>query len=364
MMQQYHRIKAQHRDKLLFYRMGDFYELFYEDAEKAAKLLDITLTQRGMSAGEAVKMAGVPYHAAEHYLAKLVKLGESIAICEQIGDPTTSKGPVAREVTRIITPGTLTDAALLDGKSDSILAALTLHKATLGLAWLNLAAGQFCVLETTRDNLLSEIERIQPAEILVPESFEITSDLKEYGVLRQLSSDQFDFDNAVRNLTKLFQTHDLSGFGCDQLHVALQAAGALYHYLYLTQGNSLTHIKGLKVEQDSAYIRMDAATRKNLEISETLSGGSSPTLMSLLDTCATNMGSRLLRHWLHHPLRNDAIIKDRLESVAFLKSNIKMYPTILRPGNFLDHSRISSVLLPVSHLNQQDHAIFPVCVIV
>lgn len=335
MMQQYHRIKAQHRDKLLFYRMGDFYELFYEDAEKAAKLLDITLTQRGMSAGEAVKMAGVPYHAAEHYLAKLVKLGESIAICEQIGDPTTSKGPVAREVTRIITPGTLTDAALLDGKSDSILAALTLHKSTLGLAWLNLAAGQFCVLETTRDNLLSEIERIQPAEILVPESFEITSDLKEYGVLRQLSSDQFDFDNAVRNLTKLFQTHDLSGFGCDQLHVALQAAGALYHYLYLTQGNSLTHIKGLKVEQDSAYIRMDAATRKNLEISETLSGGSSPTLMSLLDTCATNMGSRLLRHWLHHPLRNDAIIKDRLESVAFLKSNIKNVPYYIKTRQFL-----------------------------
>lgn len=335
MMQQYHRIKAQHRDKLLFYRMGDFYELFYEDAEKAAKLLDITLTQRGMSAGEAVKMAGVPYHAAEHYLAKLVKLGESIAICEQIGDPTTSKGPVAREVTRIITPGTLTDAALLDGKSDSILAALTLHKSTLGLAWLNLAAGQFCVLETTRDNLLSEIERIQPAEILVSESFEITSDLKEYGVLRQLSSDQFDFDNAVRNLTKLFQTHDLSGFGCDQLHVALQAAGALYHYLYLTQGNSLTHIKGLKVEQDSAYIRMDAATRKNLEISETLSGGSSPTLMSLLDTCATNMGSRLLRHWLHHPLRNDAIIKDRLESVAFLKSNIKNVPYYIKTRQFL-----------------------------
>lgn len=335
MMQQYLRIKAEHRDKLLFYRMGDFYELFYEDAEKAAKLLDITLTQRGMSAGEAVKMAGVPYHAAEHYLAKLVKLGESIAICEQIGDPATSKGPVARAVTRIITPGTLTDAALLDGKSDSILVALTLYKSVLGLAWLNLAAGQFWVLETTPDNLIGEIERIRPAEILVPESFETPSDLKAYGVLRQLPSNQFDFDNAVRNLTGLFQTHDLSGFGCDQLHASLQAAGALYHYLYLTQGTCLTHIKGLKVEQDSAYIRMDAVTRKNLEISETLSGETSPTLLSLLDTCATNMGSRLLRHWLHHPLRNDAIIKDRLESVVFLKRNIKNVPCYIKTRQLL-----------------------------
>lgn len=330
MMQQYLRIKAQHGDKLLFYRMGDFYELFYEDAEKAAKLLDITLTQRGMSAGEAVRMAGVPYHAAEHYLAKLVKLGESIAICEQVGDPATSKGPVAREVTRIITPGTLTDAALLDGKSDSILVALTCHKSVLGLAWLNLAAGQFGVLETTPDNLLSEIERIRPAEILITESFDIPPELKEYGVLRKLPPNQFDFDNAVRNLTTLFRTHDLSGFGCDQLHAALQAAGALYHYLYLTQGTNLAHIAGLKIEHDSAYIRMDAVTRKNLEISETLSGATSPTLMSLLDTCATNMGSRLLKHWLHHPLRNDAMIQNRLESVAFLKNNLKGAPHFIR----------------------------------
>ncbi|MBK7353896.1 MAG: DNA mismatch repair protein MutS [Nitrosomonas sp.] len=330
MMQQYLRIKAQHADKLLFYRMGDFYELFYEDAEKAAKLLDITLTHRGASAGEPIKMAGVPYHAVEHYLAKLVKLGESIAICEQVGDPATSKGPVAREVARIITPGTLTDAALLDGKSDSILVALAYHKSVLGLAWLNLAAGQFWVLETTLDNLISEIERIQPAEILVSESFDIPTNLKEYGALRQLPSNQFDFDSAVRNLTELFQTHDLSGFGCDQLHAALQAAGALYHYLYLTQGTHLTHIKGLKVEQDSFYIRMDAVTRKNLEISETLSGETSPTLISLLDTCATNMGSRLLKYWLHHPLRNDVMIKNRLESVAFLKNNIKGAPYYIK----------------------------------
>ncbi|MFO1290350.1 MAG: DNA mismatch repair protein MutS [Nitrosomonas sp.] len=343
MMQQYLRIKAQHGDKLLFYRMGDFYELFYEDAEKAAKLLDITLTQRGMSAGEAVKMAGVPHHAAEHYLAKLVKLGESIAICEQVGDPATSKGPVAREVTRIITPGTLTDAALLDGKSDSILVALTCHKSVLGFAWLNLAAGQFWVLETTLDNLISEIERIRPAEILIPESFDIPPELKEYGVVRQLPPNQFDFDNAVRNLTTLFRTHDLSGFGCDQLHAALQAAGALYHYLYLTQGTNLAHIAGLKIEHDSAYIRMDAVTRKNLEISETLSGETSPTLMSLFDTCATNMGSRLLKHWLHHPLRNDAMIQNRLESVAFLKNNLKGAPHF---------TRIKQLLRPIADIER------------
>lgn len=330
MMQQYLRIKAQHLDKLLFYRMGDFYELFYEDAEKAARLLDITLTQRGMSAGEAVKMAGVPHHAVEHYLAKLVKLGESIAICEQIGDPATSKGPVAREVTRIVTPGTLTDAALLDGKSNSILVSVIVQKTKLGLAWLNLAAGQFWILETSADNLISEIERIQPSEILIPEFFDILPELREYGVIRELPVNQFDTEGAVRNLTQLFKTHDLSGFGCDQQHIALQAAGGLYHYLNLTQGANLAHIKGLKVEHDNTYIRMDAVTRKNLEISETLTGETSPTLMSLLDTCSTNMGSRLLRHWLHHPLRNNSIINHRLESVSFLKNNLKDSPRYIK----------------------------------
>jgi DNA mismatch repair protein MutS len=318
MMQQYLRIKAQHADKLLFYRMGDFYELFFEDAEKAAKLLDITLTQRGTSAGEPIKMAGVPYHAADQYLAKLVKLGESVAICEQVGDPATAKGPVERKVIRIITPGTLTDAALLEDKRDCIVLALSLHKSTLGLAWLNLAAGQLRMLETSPDNLTSELERLQPAEILLPESLDISLVVTKSSPSKQLPAWQFDYSSAIRNLTKLFGTHDLSAFGCDGLHASLQAAGALLEYVRLTQGADITHIKTLQVERDGAYIRMDAATRRNLEISETLRGETSPTLMSLLDTCSTGMGSRLLRHWLHHPLRDYSILQHRLDSVSGL----------------------------------------------
>lgn len=318
MMQQYLRIKAQHTDKLLFYRMGDFYELFFEDAEKAAKLLDITLTQRGASAGKPIKMAGVPYHAADQYLAKLVKLGESVAICEQVGDPATAKGPVERQVTRIITPGTLTDAALLEDKRDSIVLALSLHKSTLGLAWLNLAAGQLCVLETSQENLVSELERLQPAEILLSESQVDSLALAESSICRQLPAWQFDYSSAVRNLTQLLGTYDLTGFGCDDLHAALQAAGALLEYARLTQGVDITHVTALQVEHDGAYIRMDAATRRNLEISETLRGETSPTLMSLLDTCSTSMGSRLLRRWLHHPLRDYSILQHRLDSISRL----------------------------------------------
>ncbi|WP_317534403.1 DNA mismatch repair protein MutS [Nitrosomonas sp. Is37] len=318
MMQQYLRIKSQHNDKLLFYRMGDFYELFFEDAEKAAQLLDITLTQRGASAGEPIKMAGVPYHAADQYLAKLVKLGESVAICEQVGDPTTTKGLVERKVTRIITPGTLTDAALLEDKRDCIVLALASHKSTLGLAWLNLAAGQLRMLETSPTSLMSELERLQPAEILLPESLDVSLALAESNNAKQLPAWQFDYNSAVRSLTKLFSTHDLAGFGCDDLHAALQAAGALLEYVRLTQGTDITHIKTIQVEREGTYIRMDAATRRNLEISETLRGATSPTLMSLLDTCSTSMGSRLLRHWLHHPLRDYPILQHRLDSVSRL----------------------------------------------
>ncbi|MDN5882630.1 MAG: DNA mismatch repair protein MutS, partial [Nitrosospira sp.] len=323
MMQQYLRIKAQHPDMLMFYRMGDFYELFFDDAEKAAKLLDITLTRRGASAGEPIKMAGVPYHSAEQYLAKLVRLGESVAICEQIGDPAAAKGPVERRVTRIITPGTLTDAALLEEKRDCMLLALCLHESTLGLAWLNLAAGQFCVMETSPDNLAAELERLKPAEILLPESFDRLAEVNGLGMLQKLSLKrlpmwQFDVDTAVGSLSRQFETRDLSGFGCDGLQPALGAAGALLEYARLTQGTGIVHIKALRVERDSAYVRMDAATRRNLEISETILGGASPTLLSLLDTCSTNMGSRLLRHWLHHPLRDRAVIQSRLDGVSFL----------------------------------------------
>ena len=318
MMQQYLRIKAQHSDMLMFYRMGDFYELFFEDAERAAKLLGITLTQRGASAGEPIKMAGVPYHAAEQYLAKLVKAGESIAICEQVGDPATSKGPVAREVTRIITPGTLTDAVLLEDKRDCILLALWMHESLLGLAWLNLAAGQLRVMETLPQNLLSELERLQPSEILVPESLALPELQGKQWALKRLPLWQFDLDSAISQLTRQFETHDLSGFGCEDLSMAICAAGALLEYTRLTQGSVALHIASLQAEHDSIYVRMDAATRRNLEISETLRGERSPTLLSLLDTCSTNMGSRLLQVWLHHPLRDRAAIQKRLDSVTAL----------------------------------------------
>jgi DNA mismatch repair protein MutS len=322
MMQQYLRIKAQYPDMLMFYRMGDFYELFFDDAEKAARLLDITLTRRGVSAGEPIKMAGVPHHSAEQYLAKLVRLGESVVICEQTGDPATAKGPVERQVTRIVTPGTLTDAALLEEKRDCTLLAINVHEPTVGLAWLNLAAGQFRVLETGADDLTSELERLKPAEILLPESLVLPEleavAVREKMCLTRLPSWHFDNDAAVRNLSRQFETHDLSGFGCEGLDISLGAASGLLDYVRLTQGTNIGHIKALKVERNDAFVRMDAATRRNLEISETILGDASHTLLSLLDTCATNMGSRMLRHWLHHPLRDKATIQDRLDAVSFL----------------------------------------------
>lgn len=318
MMQQYLGIKAQYSDMLLFYRMGDFYELFYEDAEKAAALLDITLTRRGVSAGEPIKMAGVPYHAAEQYLARLVKLGESVAICEQVGDPATSKGPVARKVTRIVTPGTLTDAALMEDKRDCLLLALYVQDSTLGLAWLNLAAGQLRLLQTSPDLLTSELERLQPAEILVPEAYQSVHGLAEHWIIKHLPPWQFDHKNATLSLTRHFNTQDLSGFGCDDLPTALCAANALLEYTRLTQGSAAIHLTSLQSERDSAYVRMNAATRRNLELSETIRGERAPTLLSLLDTCSTSMGSRLMQFWLHHPLRDLPAIQQRLESVANL----------------------------------------------
>jgi DNA mismatch repair protein MutS len=338
MMQQYLRIKARHPDMLMFYRMGDFYELFFDDAEKAAKLLDITLTRRGVSAGEPIKMAGVPYHSAEQYLAKLVRLGESVVICEQTGDPATAKGPVERQVTRIITPGTLTDAALLEEKRDCTLLAISVREPALGMAWLNLAAGQFRVLETRVGDLTSELERLKPAEILLPEPLALpeleATAAREKLCLKRLPSWHFDEDAAVRNLSRQFETHDLSGFGCEDLSISLGAASALLDYVRLTQGMNIAHIQALKVERDDAFVRMDAATRRNLEISETILGDASHTLLSLLDTCATNMGSRMLRHWLHHPLRDRATIQDRLEAVSFLMNETDPAPYLVIRQHF------------------------------
>ena len=321
MMQQYLSIKAQHPDMLVFYRMGDFYELFFGDAEKAARLLDITLTARGTSNGEPIKMAGVPYHAVEQYLAKLVKLGESVAICEQIGNPATSKGPVERKVLRIVTPGTLTDSALLDDKRDNLLLALWQKQNTVGIAWLALAAGRFRATEIKAVNLAAELERLRPAEVLIAESSDFALPPGATYAVRRLPEWQFETEAATRALRRQFNTHDLTAFGLVALPAATSAAGALIEYARATQGNAIAHVTALAVEHASAYLSIDPATRRNLEISETIRGEPAPTLMSLFDTCATSMGSRLLLHTLHHPLRDHAPIRARLAAVELLAAD-------------------------------------------
>ena len=316
-MQQWLRAKAEHADKLLFFRMGDFYELFYEDAEQAARQLDITLTARGQSAGKPIPMAGIPYHAADGYLAKLVKLGVSVAICEQIGDPALAKGPVERAVTRIVTPGTLTDANLLDDKNDSLLLALAVDRQRAGLAWLNLANGDLRLLETSLDALPAHFERLRPAELLLADGHR--SGLPEHRAVSQHLPDwHFDTRAAAHALAEHFGTRDLAGFGVHNEDLALAAAGALYRYAQATQLQALAHVTQLTVEHEGSYLRLDAATRRNLEISETLRGEAAPTLLSLLDTCATSMGSRWLRHCLHHPLTERGVPRARHEAVAAL----------------------------------------------
>jgi DNA mismatch repair protein MutS len=318
-MQQYLRIKAQHPDTLLFYRMGDFYELFYDDAERAARLLDITLTARGVSAGTPIPMAGVPYHSVEQYLLKLVKLGESAAICEQIGDPALAKGPVERKVTRIVTPGTLTDAALLEEKRDNVLLALARAEGIIGLAWLSLASGEFRVLEVPAGRLGAELTRLQPAEVLLPDGSE--ADLlaaHPAAAIKRLPAWHFDLDSARRALASHFGTRDLSGFGAQELGPSIAAAGALLEYCRATQGAAPAHVLALRVEREAEHLRMDAATRRNLEISETLRGEVAPTLLSLFDTCASAMGSRFLRHVLHHPLCDRMQAQARFAAVAAL----------------------------------------------
>ena len=325
MMQQYFRIKGEHPDILVFYRMGDFYELFYDDAEKASRLLDLTLTQRGASAGAPVKMAGVPVHSVESYLAKLVKLGQSVAIAEQIGDPALAKGPVDRQVTRIVTPGTLTDPALLEDKSENTLLALSRDKSGVGLAWLSLASGTLRVAEIAPQALENELRRIDPAEVLVSED----AHLDGYFVTR-LPPWQFDAENGKRKLLKQLGAGTLAGFGCEDLTLAIGACGALLEYAGKTQGQALAHVTAVTAERAGEYVRLDAATRRNLELTETLRGEPAPTLFSLLDECATGMGSRLLRHWLHHPLRDRSALVARHEAVACLEKHGAAVQSILR----------------------------------
>src|SRR5574340_1200778 len=321
MMQQYLGIKAQHPDMLLFYRMGDFYELFFDDAEKAARLLNITLTTRGSSAGSPIKMAGVPYHSAEQYLARLLRLGESVVIAEQVGDPATSKGPVERQIARIVTPGTLTDSGLLDATRDTLILAIapgmvnaTPGADTLGVAWLNLAAGRFQVTEIPASALPALLARVRPAEILAPDDFELSAPC----AVRRLASWQFDPEGAQARLAQQFGSRDLAGFGVSDLPQAIAAAGALLDYIQATQRTALPHIQSIRAERDGEFVQLDAATRRNLELTETLRGEAAPTLLSVLDTTATGMGTRLLRHWLHHPLRNREVLVRRRDAIGVL----------------------------------------------
>lgn len=315
-MQQYLRLKAQHPDALLFYRMGDFYELFFDDAKRAARLLDITLTARGQSAGQPIPMAGVPYHSAEIYLSRLVRRGESVAICEQIGDPAKSKGPVERQVVRIVTPGTVTDDAFLDARRDTLLAALYSQHKRFGLAWLELASGRFSVLEgEDEEALASEIERLRPAELLVCEQAKpagVTTHVRERPVWH------FDLETATRLLCEQFSTRDLAGFGCTDHTLAIRAAGCLLQYVRDTQKAALPHLRGLRTEERSEAVLLDAATRRNLELDVSLADRPECTVAAVLDHTATAMGGRELRRWLHRPLREKKPVQLRLSAVGAL----------------------------------------------
>jgi len=317
MMQQYLGIKAEHPDILVLYRMGDFYELFYDDARRASELLDITLTARGQSAGEPIPMAGVPVHSIEQYLAKLVRLGESVAICEQIGDPATSKGPVERKVVRIVTPGTLTEDALLDDRRDNLLVALHRdEEGYFGLASLDLSAARFIVQEFNgEDALLGEIARLQPAELLVSEDLSLPPALAQRAGLRRLPPWHFDTDSAARQLNQQFGTHDLSGFGCQDMPVAVGAAGALLQYVKDTQRAALPHLRGMHTELHEDSVILDAATRRNLELDQAQSGEKKHSLIAVLDKSVTAMGGRMLRRWLHRPLRDRNTLANRHQCI-------------------------------------------------
>ena len=323
-MRQFLQIKAEFPDILVFYRMGDFYELFFDDAKKAARVLDITLTKRGHSGGQAIPMAGVPAHAVEPYLAKLVKTGESAVICEQIGDPATSKGPVERRVTRIITPGTITEEALLTERTDNLILALHHYRGLVGLAWLDITSGRFRAMET-RDatRLTGELERLRPAEILLPNG----DLLKDLGVTVPLSPTtlpewSFDIDSGRKKLLEKFGTRDLKGFGCDDLSVSLGAAGCLLAYCQDKHRHELPHITGIQLEKSDDYIRLDSTTRQNLDITASPDNPKAISLLSVLDSTATVMGGRLLKRWLHAPIRSHEILAARHQAVDCLVNSL------------------------------------------
>lgn len=341
MMQQYLRIKADYPHLLVFYRMGDFYELFFDDAKRAARLLNLTLTARGQSAGEPIAMAGVPYHAAENYLAKLIHLGESVAICEQIGDPATSKGPVKREVVRIVTPGTISEENLLPAKRDNLLMAICQNQNSYGLATLDITSGQFILMQIdSLEALQAELERIQPCEILVPDASALYQLLQERPGIKRRADWEFTLDSAERLLTKQFGTQDLAAFDCADQPIALGAAGSLLAYAKETQKAALPHIRALKVERREDSIIMDAASRRNLEIDSNLQGHDQHTLCEVFDHTATSMGSRLLKRWFNRPLRDRLVLNERQDAIDELISKFLYTPVLQTLSDVGDIERI------------------------
>lgn len=378
MMRQFLTIKRDYPTTLLFYRMGDFYELFFDDAKEGARLLDITLTQRGSSDGNPIPMAGIPYHSADGYLARLVKAGKSVAICEQVGQVGEGKGPVERKVVRIITPGTLTDEALMDERRDNLLVAIypqgdtsKSEKTLWGIANLDLASGRFVVAEVVgQTQLETTLARLTPSELLVDESTQLPAEWEKLKGLRRIPPWQFDKQTAVRKLCQQFAVQDLRGFGCDELNPALAAAGALLEYVQETQKSALPHLRSLVVENEDEALLLDAASRRNLELDTNLSGGQTHTLMEVLDATATPMGSRLLRRWLHRPLRNRPVLQKRqtalqeLQANLFeleLESNLKSIGDLerilsriaLRSARPRDLSRLKDALLGLPELKQK-----------
>ena len=337
MMQQYLKLKAENPEILLFYRMGDFYELFYDDAKKASQLLDISLTKRGSSNGEPIPMAGVPYHAVEGYLAKLVQLGESVAICEQIGNPATSKGPVERAVVRIVTPGTVTDEALLSERVDNLIAAIYHHKGKFGYATLDITSGRFQLSEPeTSEAMAAELQRTSPRELLFPEDFEPVELMASRNGNRRRPVWEFELDTAKQQLNQQFGTRDLVGFGVEKAHLGLCAAGCLIQYVKDTQRTALPHIRSLTFDRQDHSVILDAATRRNLEITQNLSGGFDNTLAEVLDHTATPMGSRMLKRWLHQPMRNLEALNQRLDAITELKDLslfLDLQPTLKQIGD-------------------------------
>ncbi|HGS4994037.1 TPA: DNA mismatch repair protein MutS [Vibrio cholerae] len=337
MMQQYLRLKAENPDILLFYRMGDFYELFYDDAKRASELLDISLTKRGASAGEPIPMAGVPFHAVEGYLAKLVQMGESVAICEQIGDPATSKGPVERKVVRIVTPGTVTDEALLSERVDNLIAAIYHHNGRFGYATMDITSGRFQLSEPqTEEEMAAELQRTSPRELLFPEDFAPVHLMANRQGNRRRPIWEFELATAKQQLNQQFGTRDLVGFGVEQAKLGLCAAGCLIQYVKDTQRTALPHIRSLTWDRQDQSVILDAATRRNLELTHNLAGGTDNTLAEVLDHCATPMGSRMLKRWIHQPMRDNATLNQRLDAITELKETAlygELHPVLKQIGD-------------------------------